>query len=290
MNKFIGIAGLCSLLLLGNACRRQPATDSRNFGVMPKIDSTSQTVAVNPTPIDTTAKTASNAASQPNAARPAVAEVDFRYLTTRSKLSFKGPKQELDNANLTIRARKDSLIWLSVSKLGIEAVRTLITPDSIIVLDKLHKETVAFDFPTLSRQFNFRINFALLQSILLGNLPYPQQAATVASSSETTILSRQQAGPVLVENYISKPNQKLTQVRLTDQPTQNTLQVTYEQFTALATVLFPFTNLITLTYKPKATDQASQTDIQIRHNRVELSDTNPGFPFSVPASYQHRLN
>jgi hypothetical protein len=281
MNKFIGTAGLISLLLLGNSCRRQPATDSRNFGVVPKADSITQTTSINPAKIDTTATvdTPTN-----------VAEVNFLYLTTRSKLSFKGPKQEFDNANLTIRARKDSLIWLSVSKLGIEAVRTLITPDSIVVMDKLHKETVTFDFPTLSRQFNFKISFALLQSILLGNLPYPQQPATVATSSETTLLSRQQAGPVLVENYISKPNQKLTRLLLTDQPTQNTLQVNYEDFTSLASVLFPYTNLITLTYKPRATDQATQTDVQIRHSRVELSDKNPGFPFSVPASYQHRLN
>jgi len=284
MNKFIGIAGLLSLLLLGNACRRQPATDSRNFGVTPKVDSAAQIAQVQPAKRDTTVSQVG--VSQ----RATVAEVDFQYLTTRSKLSFKGPKQELDNANLTIRARKDSLIWLSVSKLGIEAVRTLITPDSIVVMDKLHKETVTFDFPTLSRQFNIKISFALLQSILVGNLPYPQQPATVASSSETAILSRQEVGPVLVENYISKPNQKLTRLLLTDQPTQNTLQVTYNDFTSLATSLFPYTNLITLIYKPRTTDQASQTDVQIRHSRVELSDKNPGFPFSVPASYQHRLN
>jgi hypothetical protein len=285
MTKYIGMAGLLSLLILGNACRRPPATDSRNFGVAPKTDSVTQVTSVQPVATDTTAKTSPKTDSRLN-----VAEIDFQYLTTRSKLSFKGPKQDLDNASLTIRARKDSLIWLSVSKLGLEAVRTLITPDSIIVLDKIHKEVISFDFPTLSRQFNFKIDFALLQSILLGNPPYPQQPATVASTSESMVLNRQQAGPILVENYVSVPNQKLTRVLLTDQPTRNTLQITYEDFTSVANVLFPYTDLLSLTYKPRATDQAGQTDVQIRHSRVELSDKNPGFPFSVPASYQRRLN
>jgi hypothetical protein len=289
MNKFVGIAGLLSLLVLGNACRRPPATDSRTFGATSKVDSATQASPVESVAIDTTVKTASTV-TRPGVARPSVAEVDFQYLTTRSKLSFKGPKQELDNANLNIRVRKDSLIWLSVSKLGIEAVRTLITPDSIIVLDKIHKETVAFDFPTLSRQFNFTINFALLQSLLAGNLPFPQQPTEVATSSASDLVFRQNAGPVLVENHVNEQNKKLTKLLLIDQPTRNTLQVNYEDFTALTNFLFPYTSQITLTYKPKAATETSQTDVQIKHSKVELVDKNPGFPFSIPASYQRRLN
>ncbi|HAR20844.1 MAG TPA: DUF4292 domain-containing protein, partial [Cytophagales bacterium] len=42
---------------------------------------------------------------------------------------------------LTIRIRKDSVIWISVNPaLGIEVVRALITKDSIFVIDKIHKD------------------------------------------------------------------------------------------------------------------------------------------------------
>jgi hypothetical protein len=290
MNKHILLALFFSFLLIAGGCRRQRLSHSN----------TTANPVPNTTPVDSSvakvtppapSKDSTTTATRPNRpgieeARANVAEIDFRYLTAKSKISFKSPEQDIDNANVTIRVRKDSLIWLSVSKLGIEAVRGEISRDSITIIDKIHKEYTVYDFPTLSRRFNFDMNFELLQALIVGNLPLPKRPAQKIKNERDYLLLRQSEGKVLVENYIGE-DRKLKKLMLTEQPTKNTLRLDYEDFTSLNNFLFPYTSLVTLDYA-KPDGQFYQTLLRIKHNKVELVDKNPGFPFNIPASYGRR--
>ena len=217
-----------------------------------------------------------------------MAEIDFKYLTAKSKFSIKSKDENTDNASMNIRVRKDSLIWFSVQKLGIEAARAIATRDSIIILDKIHSEYSVYDFPTLSRQFNFDLSFDLLQSLIVGNLPLPKRPAQKIKNERDYLLLRQSEGKVLVENYIGEDDRKLKKLMVTEQPTKNTLRLDYADFKALNNFLFPYTSLITLDYKSDADGQFYQKLLQIRHNKVELVDKNPGFPFTIPRNYTRR--
>ena len=177
---------------------------------------------------------------------------------------------------------------MSVSKLGIEAVRGLITRDSITIIDKIHREYTVYDFPTVSKQFNFEMNFELLQALIVGNLPLPKRPAQKIKNERDYLLLRQSEGKVLVENYIGEQDRKLKKLMLTEQPTKNTLRLDYEDFTSLNNFLFPYTSLVTLDYKSKSDGQFYQTLLRIKHNKVELVDKNPGFPFTIPANYKRR--
>ena len=221
-------------------------------------------------------------------ARANVAEIDFKYLTAKSKFSIKSKDENTDNANMNIRVQKDSLIWFSVQKLGIEAARAIATRDSIIILDKIHGEYSVYDFPTLSRQFNFELNFDLLQALIVGNLPLPKRPAQKIKNERDYLLLRQSEGKVMVENYIGEDDRKLKKLMVTEQPTKNTLRLDYADFKALNSFLFPYTSLITLDYKSNTDGQFYQKLLQIRHNKVELVDKNPGFPFSIPKNYTRR--
>ena len=215
-----------------------------------------------------------------------MAEIDFTYLTAKSKLSFKSPTQDISNASLNLRVMKDSVIWVSVSKVGIEAVRALITRDSVLIMDKLERRYTALDFPTLSRQFHFEMNFDLLQALIVGNLPLPKRPAQKIKKERDYLLLRQSAGKVLVENYIGENDRKLKRLMVTEQPTKNALRLDYEDFNTLNNYLFPYSSLVTLDYKSQTDGQFYQTLIQIKHNKVELVDKDPGFPFTVPPKYQ----
>ncbi|GAB3490658.1 hypothetical protein GCM10027341_02700 [Spirosoma knui] len=296
MNRYLFVTFLVGTSLYWSGCRRSQLTSPSHStptsapSVVNAADSAkSDTLAAirpNRLPDSTTT-------SKPNRpgieeARANVAEIDFQYLTAKSKISFKGPEQDIDNANINIRVRKDSLIWLSVSKLGIEAVRGLITRDSIIIIDKIHKEYSVYDFPTLSRQFNFNMNFELLQALIVGNLPLPKRPAQKIKNERDYLLLRQSEGKVLVENYIGEQDRKLKKLMVTEQPTKNTLRLDYEDFTSLNNFLFPYTSLVTLDYKSKTDGQFYQTLLRIKHSKVELVDKSPGFPFTIPATYQRR--
>ena len=276
MPNYLFVA-LLSVLLSFEGCRRQQrlqTTDST------PSSSTDSVTATQPNAISSTGTELTNA-------RASVAETDFSYLTTKSKIAFKSQANELDNASLTIRMHKDSLIWLSISKLGIEAVRGLITPDSVKIIDKLHREYITYSFPVLSRQFNFTMSFGLLQALLVGNLPFGQLPAK-KSDNEPGFMLRQQADNVLVENYVNGDNHKLTKIVLTQQPGPNILRANYEDFESVQTFLLPFTALLTLDYQSPGSVQMQQTTLRIKHNKAELTDQSPGFPFTVPASYARR--
>lgn len=236
------------------------------------------------------ATTTSSVGSVPGEARASVAEVDFRFLTAKSKISFKSEKQEIDNASVTIRIQQDSLIWVSISKLGIEAARVLITRDSIMILDKINRSYAVADFATLSRQFSFSLSYPLLQALLVGNLPLPNRVAQKSKSTADAnyLLLRQQEGQVLVENYVDETDRKLKKLLMTQQPANNTLRVDYADFASVDRFLVPFSSVLTLDYRSKTDGQSSQTVLRSKYNKVELIDKNPGFPFTIPATYQRR--
>lgn len=286
MNKYLFIFILLVLSVMGEGCRRQPVTRTAPVATSPARSDSS--IAARPLPADSA--TATRPISRPGIeeARANVAEIDFRYLTAKSKISFKSHREDIDNANVSIRVRKDSVIWLSISKLGIEAVRGMITRDSVRIMDKLHRQYSAYDFPTLSKQFNFEMNFDLLQALIVGNLPLPKRPAQKIKNERDYLLLRQSEGKVMVENYIGEQDRKLKKLMLTEQPTKNTLRLDYDDFTSLNNFLFPYTSLVTLDYKSKTDGQFYQTLLRIKHNKVEMVDKNPGFPFTVPANYQRR--
>ncbi|MBC3784936.1 DUF4292 domain-containing protein [Spirosoma utsteinense] len=297
MNKFLLYALLLSILLSSDSCRRRRLSRSvgsvpseqgpvSSTATSPRKDSVSNARPTIPPPADSTTVRLPRPGIEE--ARANVAEIDFRYLTAKSKISFKSPEQDIDNANINIRVRKDSVIWLSVSKLGIEAVRGLITRDSITIIDKIHREYTVYDFPTLSKQFNFEMNFALLQALIVGNLPLPRRPAQKIKNERDYLLLRQSEGKVLVENYIGENDRKLKKLMVTEQPTKNTLRLDYEDFASLNNFLFPYTSLVTLDYKSKTDGQFYQTLLRIKHSKVELIDKSPGFPFTIPANYQRR--
>lgn len=285
------VRGLFALVLLLNteSCRRRQLDKTTQSPPPPSI--TNDTIVVRKpmslAPIDSnTVRPVPRPGIEE--ARALVAEIDFVYLKVKSKLSFKSKDETVENASVNIRVQKDSLIWLSVGKLGFEAVRALISQDKIIILDKSKGTYSEYDFPALSRQFNFEMDFNLLQALLVGNLPLPKRPAQRVRNERDYLLLRQTEGKVLVENYIGNNDRKLKRLMLTEQPTKNTLRLDYEDFSMLNDFLFPFTSLITLDYKSGTDGQFYQTVLRIKHNKVELIDKDPGFPFTIPANYQRR--
>ncbi len=276
-----------SVLLGVGGCRRQvPATSpTAQPTTRPTPDSS---VVSRPVSGSTSSGTSDNPASFARAIDANVAQVDFMFLTMRSKLSFKSPQQAIDNATVSIRVQKDSLIWLSISKLGIEGARVLIARDSVHILDKINRQYAVADYGTISRQFRFPLNFAFVQALLVGNLPLPGQPAQVVRQEADTLLLRQTSNGSQIDNYIGEQNRKLARLLVSVQQTGNTLRLDYQEFTALNTVLFPYASQLELNYKTTDTGQPAQTAVMIRHSKVEQVSENPGFPFSVPASYQRR--
>lgn len=280
-NKFTVWVVAISLIGL-SACHKQRLSKNNKT-----IATDSLTVAA-PELADSLAAVTAEDSSSSNLESVKINSISFDYLVAKSKVDFKSKSTDFNNTNINIRMKKDSMIWLSVTGVGFEVARGLITPDSIVFMDKIHKDYFVFTYEQLSKKYNFDLNFALLQSVIVGNLPFPQQPDSRFVKENEFFVLRQIVERLEVDNYVGESNLKLSRLKATEVPTQNTFTLDYGDFKEVKGFLFPFTSHIDLNVKSQKDQQLNQSTMHIKHSKVDLVSENPGFPFSVPASYKRK--
>ncbi|NIJ50860.1 DUF4292 domain-containing protein [Dyadobacter arcticus] len=284
----IGLVTICFMWF--TACHKQRSAKS-----LAKNSTTDSTIVITAPEIkDSVAvatpetKDSAAVASLENVEAVKIKEIAFDYLVAKSKVSFKSKSQDFDNTNVNIRIKKDSLIWISVTGVGLEVARGIITRDSIVFMDKIHRDYFVFSYQQLSKQYNFDLNFALLQSVIIGNLPFGQQPDSRFIKQNEFYILKQIKERLEVDNYISESNLKLSRLKAIEVPTQNTFTLDYEDFKDVNSFLFPFTSIINLNVKSAKDQQIKETNMRIKHSKVELVNQSPGFPFKVPSGYKRK--
>lgn len=214
-----------------------------------------------------------------------VKEIDFEYLHGKGRMMLKdGNKEREVKAN--IRVRKDSVIWMNFTVIGVQGGRALINRDSITIINNVSNEYFVFDYKELSQKFNFEINYDVIQSAMLGNLLLPRTEQDTVERKTASYLLRQQSGTVDVLNYISATTMKIQKVELKENDTHNSLVINYANFQPLDTKLFPYDGTISLFYKAPA--GLLNTTIIFEYAKVEVGDKQLKFPFNIPKKYDRR--
>jgi hypothetical protein len=93
---------------------------------------------------------------------------DIRTLTARAQVFAEGEGQSI-SANANIIWIRDSVLWINVRKLGIEAARALVTKDSVYLINRLDKTYSIKGLESLQRQYNLPAGFGLLQQAVLAS-------------------------------------------------------------------------------------------------------------------------
>jgi hypothetical protein len=104
-------------------------------------------------------------------------ENTFDYYQCRSKLIYTEgeQKQELD---AIITMEKDRYVLFSISAvLGLNVARVLATPDSVVVLDLLHRKAIIAGYDYLQKITQLPLTFAQLQNLIAGNALYFHDSA-----------------------------------------------------------------------------------------------------------------
>jgi hypothetical protein len=212
----------------------------------------------------------------------------FDLLSAKAKFEFNDGYNEA-KARINVRIKKDSLIWVSINaSVGIEVLRAKILKDSIFLMDRDKKTLFALDFATLSEQYNFKITFDLLQSMLIGEMI--RKEYDYALSDKEYYFIRQNDGRVRIDNFITKQNMQLAKVLLAENNSPSKLELIYQDFFRVEDNLFPRKSLTTLDYaRPQGLLRAQ---VAIEYSDITLNDPKTSFPFSVPRSYEikNRLN
>lgn len=211
-----------------------------------------------------------------------VQEIDFQYFKAKAKINYTDAAVS-QTATIDLRMKRDSLIWLSVGKIGIEGVRCLITRDSAYVIDRQNNSYEVYSFQALGRRFNFNISFDIIQAAILGNLPLARgnrDKLKVVKEKDYYLL-RHKEDSVIVDNYVSLDNLKLKKALFIEPATTNSLTLNYENFSLINGVLFPFNSNISLQYK--SPQGIYNTVVTIQYTKADVADKELRFPFNPPA-------
>ena len=99
---------------------------------------------------------------------------DFKTFSAKVKVDYRDKEGEQPELTVFIRMKKDSIIWISVNAtiFSYEALRVLITPDSVKVLNKKDKIVQLRSVSYLQDLTDLPFDFHTLQDLLLGNPVY----------------------------------------------------------------------------------------------------------------------
>ncbi|MHA4894258.1 DUF4292 domain-containing protein [Pedobacter sp. PWIIR3] len=204
--------------------------------------------------------------------------VIFNTLAIKSKasLDFAGSK---NGVTMNIRMERDKQIWVSITALGIEVARALITPDSIQVRNNFQKTYLKKPFNYAYRYTSRNVNFKMLQAIFAGNaIPdfmtelaeiNQQDAAWVVKGQDGTL-----AFSVLFNNLL-----KVQENNLNDLKSGQALKVAYGTYQQVNDGLFPST--ISINSMAGTKKVSIELDYQKIDRNLQLD-----FPFSIPKNYE----
>lgn len=224
------------------------------------------------------------------------AEADFDWFESRCDIQVITDKKSKTDLNGQIRIKKDSIIWFSLSAtLGIEVARVKITPDSVFFINRLNKSYFTGNINFLENMFQTKIDFYIIQSLLIGNDlsnyenfglkasiengEYKLSAAKKAKLKRE--IKKNENQNILVQNiWLHPQNFKITKVNLKEFDEINEtkkLQIEYSDFENIENQVIPSTLLMTL-------HADNRMDISIHYSKINLTEKQ-AFPFKIPNKY-----
>ncbi len=206
----------------------------------------------------------------------------YEALSIKSKLRFSIEGDET-KATAYIRIRRDSAIWLSISKTTVEGLRVLATPDTVMVIDRLAKQFYAYNYQQLEEKFQFAFDYEMLQSAFTGEPYFPEGSKPSKRPTNTHYILRDRIGQLLVKQFIAKKNNKLDQVQAIDKENRE-LNITYAGFEEVEGQVFPHSNEIRVSYIREG--EPKETKLDFEYNRVNIAEIDLKMPFKVNGKYE----
>lgn len=214
----------------------------------------------------------------------AVEEITADYLDGKAKLLISS-EGKTRNLKANLRMRKDSVIWMNFSVAAIAGGRALVNQDSITILNYIDNEYYVYRFQEASKEFNFKINFEMLQAALLGNLMFKDAEADTAAVVGQALCAKD--GNIVAKSFVDAETQKINRVEMKDESTGSAITIEYSYFQFLNLKRLPYSNKINIHYKTK---NGQWKDLMLHYEFIKVEERTKElkFPFNIPKRYERR--
>ncbi len=207
-------------------------------------------------------------------------QTSFNTFSARAKANLDIGGDDHD-VTLNIRIKKGEKIWVSVTAIiGIEVARALITPDSILVINRLQGVYLKKPFSYVRSYAGNKVSYKTLESLLVGNIVpdlINDDTNIAAAAANNTVLSGTANG-LLYKLFLSA-NNKAIQTHLDDQVAGQSLQVNNSAFMQAGANIVPSQIDMASTVKDK------KIQVNLHYTRMDF-DKVLDYPFTIPQSYE----
>ena len=204
-------------------------------------------------------------------------QTDYKTFSSRSKATVKVNGKAQD-ANLSLRIKKDEIIWASVTAFaGIEVARIYITPDSVKFINRLQSQYFEKPFSFLQQYAGRKIDFYSLQALMVGNsIPFTLEEGNVIAENGTLKVEGKTEG--LSFSNLYNEDWKPAAVTLVNSLIRQQLKITYGDYVSLGGALLPSS----LELSSEVNNQ--QVGLTIDYQQPQFN-VNQEYPFNIPSRY-----
>lgn len=195
----------------------------------------------------------------------------------KTKLDINGNSNDV---TLNIRIQRDKKIWVSITAIaGIEVARAVITPDSLLLVNRLQSLYLRKPFSYINKFAGRQVNYKTVESLLIGNaIPelLTENAEFTPLAGNTTVTGNLSD---VIFKLILGPDLKATQTNLNNQAAGQSLQVTNSAFIQATNQIMPSQIDIASATKDK------KIQVNLHYTKADY-DQPQEFPFTIPSRYQ----
>ena len=206
----------------------------------------------------------------------------FNTFSAKIKVNYRDKEGEQPELTVFIRMRKDSIIWVSVNAtiFSYEALRVIITPDSVKVQNKKDKIAQLRSVSYLQDLTDLPFDFRTLQDLLLGN-PIYLDSNVVSYRKNDQAITLMNVGN-LFKHLLSITNGDylLQHSKLDDvDPLRNrTADLTYTGYVNTNGIKFSTERRVSVSEKGKL-------DVDMNFKQYSFNET-LSYPFNIPKNYK----
>jgi len=214
------------------------------------------------------------------------AKFNVTYQVDRKKTTVSG----------NLRIEHDSIIWISITPaLGIEAVRFMLSPDSIKFINRLSSTYFVHNFAYINQLLNKTLDYDMAQAFLIGNDFSLYESNTFKATVDNQVYKLSTTNRRKLRRFvrrseddISIPIQsiwldpesfKVSKVLLKEaERDSRKFQASYAEFVQVNEEFIP----TDLEFKVETVDQ--KINIKIKYSKIQINQ-NQTYPFRIPENY-----
>ncbi len=204
----------------------------------------------------------------------------YNTFAGHAKLNWDDGKTE-QNFQATIRMKKDSLVWMSISgAMSVEGARVLILPDTFELLNKVSNEFLGRGFNYLNNWILFPVNFAMLQQIIAGEKLDIRPKASTAAFENNAYVIYYESNYLLEKVWVDTLNYTISKILLKDKLLTQQMSITFGSYNQLEGKPFSYHREI------EVNRDGVILKLTIDFTKVKLNE-NQAYPFEVSGKYKH---